>query len=579
MRRVILKVVVSAIPFLFSCSGGKPVTVNEDGDDVIQTWRMTELRFESSTDYTSGGSDKVMMDVTFTHVQSGETHVRPAFWDGSKVFLVRFAPTKDGQWTWKSACPEDKSLDGEKGKFSCERYSGDLPVYQHGFVKAVDGKKYMTFADGTPFFYLGDTHWGMYREEIDAPGPNAGNTGADSHFKYIVNRRVEQGFTVYQSEPIDAAFHVQDGRVDAEDIFGFRRADQYYKHIADRGLVHANAEFFFAGELSAELAKNDKALENLSRYWVARFGAFPVIWTLAQEIDNDFYNERGDQRIYTFADNPWVKVAEYIHKYDNYGHPLSGHQENTWYTTVTGRGTTAGGRDGDGASVFASEETARRTGHNWWAVQWSPSLTEPVNPDLVRDYWQSSRMAVNYEGRYCGLWTKDFGARVQGWVSFLSGFFGYGYGAIDMWLYKSTYNIDVASDDGIERISIADKAKPWSEAIEFPSANQMTFLRKYFEKFDWWNLVPVLPGDKGFEPKAKAYAYAKTSDTHVLYFFSKDKETGKVVDLQPGKSFKLTWFNPRSGEMADSLTMAAGPDGKLSLPEKPDKEDWVLMIQ
>ena len=546
--------------------------INRQDGEIIQTWRMTELRFESSSDYTTGGSETVAMDVTFTHPRSGETLVRPAFWDGGNAFLVRFAPTREGKWEWESSCPQDESLGGLKGRLTCVKYDGDLAVYKHGFVRVEPGKKYMTYADGTPFFYLGDTHWGMYTEEFDAPGPHAGATGAESHFKYIIDRRVEQGFTVYQSEPLGAPFKLNDGTVDSEDIPGFRKADEYYKYIAGKGLVHANGEFFFVSSMRRELWHDDAALRNLSRYWVARFGAFPVLWTLAQEMDNTFYG------IFDAADNPWVKVAEYIHEYDAYSHPLSGHQENAWHTSVTGSGTGDEKRDAGGASVFASEEVAARTGHNWWAAQWSPSLTGPVSPDIVLDYWETSRPAINYEGRYCGLWTKDFGSRAQGWISFLSGFFGYGYGAIDIWLYKSNYDVDNQSTDGIDVITPEDKKTHWSESVEYPSANQMVHLRSFLESFDWWNLVPILPGDNAFEPRSTAYVYARTPNTHVLYFFAKSLDTGEITDIQPGKVLKATWYNPRSGESLASAQVTAGQDGRLALPEKPDNEDWVLMI-
>ena len=36
----------------------------------------------------------------------------------------------------------------------------------------------------------------MLKEEIDSAGTNAGNVNTDSHFKYIVDKRIEQGFTV-----------------------------------------------------------------------------------------------------------------------------------------------------------------------------------------------------------------------------------------------------------------------------------------------------------------------------------------------------------------------------------------------
>lgn len=58
----------------------------------VETWRMTELCFESATDYNIGGGDCVRMDVRFVH--GLDTLVRPAFWDGAHVFRVRFAPTK-----------------------------------------------------------------------------------------------------------------------------------------------------------------------------------------------------------------------------------------------------------------------------------------------------------------------------------------------------------------------------------------------------------------------------------------------------------------------------------------------------
>lgn len=564
------------VPYTFLALIAVSIIISSCSADVEQ-WRVIEIPFESQTDYDPTGADQVLMDVTFTHWEKSLTV--PAFWDGGKSFKVRFAPTVTGVWSWTTTCPQDASLDGVKGSLRCGAYKGDLDIYKHGFIQAEAGRKYMTYADGTPFFYLGDTHWGMYREEIDEPGPNAGQTGAASHFCYIVDRRAEQGFTVYQSEPIDAAFDLTDGKVDASDIAGLQLADRYYRHIADAGLVHANAEFFYASKMRPSFT--DAQLETLSRYWVARFGAYPVLWTLAQEIDNDFYYERGDQRLYDFSCNPWVKVAEYIHRHDAYGHPLSAHQENVGHTTITGRGTKPDKSliSGDGVSVFADEEVAQRTGHNWWATQWSPRLNTTQGRDIPADYYESQYPAVNYEGRYCYLWTKDFGARAQGWISFLSGFCGYGYGAIDMWLYKSTYNIDVPSSDGIDTISVKDKQIPWSTALEFESANQMRHLRSFMESFDWWNLLPVLNGDESFVPaEDAAWACARTIDRTVLYFYGNTTATGKLTCLKPYGKVSLGWFDPRSGEASTLSVATVDINGCLELPEKPSSDDWVLDI-
>lgn len=548
---------------------------------AIETWRVHELAFEAGKDYAAGGGDAVRLDVAFSNRTTGAVLTRPAFWDGGKTFRVRFAPTAAGVWDWRTTCPDDAALAGKSGSFDCVPYAGPLAIYRHGFVKTVPGKKHFVHADGTPFLYLGDTHWGMYREEIDVPGPNAGQTGAKSHFAYVVKRRAEQGFTVYQSEPIDAKFDLKDGRVDTVDIAGFRLADRYYQTIADAGLVHANAEFFFAASMPKALADDASALARISRYWVARFGAYPVMWTLAQECDNDFYFERHSAcNFYDATNNPWVKVAECLHACDAYAHPLSGHQENTGATTITGKGTRADKSQisCDGRSAFADDAVAKRAGHTWWAAQWSPDLVNEMDFVVPREYWASPRPAVNYEGRYCGLWTKDFGARAQGWIAFLTGFCGYGYGAIDMWLYKSSYDVHHDSHDGVEPITKADKLRPWCESIEYPSAKQMGYLRTFLEGFDWWNLKPVLADAAIYtDHPGVPHACAKTADRWVFYFYGKDGRTGLLKGVG-GAFASARWFNPRTGETLPEKILMPNARGVVSLPLKPDAQDWVLTV-
>ena len=524
--------------------------------EEAETWRVSELCFTASRSYEAGGGDRVCMDVAFTHKGSGRVLTVPAFWDGENRFVVRFAPTEPGRWNWKSRCPEDAALDGLQGTLRCREYSGPLDLYRHGFVEAREGTKYLMHADGTPFFYLGDTHWSMYTEAL-----------SDQHFKKIVRRRVEQGFTVLQSEPIDAPFHLQDGRVDAEDIEGFRQADAYYQFIADAGLVHANAEFFFTSQLSRELASDEAALKALCRYWVARFGAYPVLWTLAQEVDNPY------------DENPWVRIAEYLHAADPYAHPLSAHQENAVITSVTGAGTEPGLSRRKGESAFLPAEVAARTGHSWWAAQWFPPLHETPGAEAVRDYWLSSRPAVNYEGRYCGLWTLDFGSRAQGWISFLSGFCGYGYGANDIWYYHNGFEANITSFDGVEEITPERKAIPWQEALEYPSALQMRYLKDYMTSFDWWNLAPVIPGDLVFRDASGAAVYARTPERHLLYFYGKRLETGCISTLSRDVAAETRWYNPRSGEYRPAEAPVPKADGYWSLPPKPDEEDWLLEIK
>lgn len=536
---------------------------------AAETWRVSELAFESRG---ATGAD-VELDVVFT--QAGRTLRRPAFWDGGNLYRVRFALPTAGTWAWRTEAPGEKSLDGRNGEVEVVPYAGKLEIYRRGFVRPAVGAKHFEYADGTPFLYLGDTHWGFGREAED----DATNAAAH-HVETIVKRRVEQGFTVWQSEPLGCSFDLTDGTVDEKDIPGFRIFDRAWQTVADAGLVHANAQFFFPSQMKPPLCADEKALRRLARYWVARYGAYPVMWTLGQEADNDFYHgSEWVQKHWPAAKNPYVKVAEFIRRFDTYRHPLTAHQENTWETTVTGVGTKFGTNGGQ--SVFADTNVAARCGHNWWGAQWSPKLNGPQRTEMLRDYWDDPRVAVNYEGRYCGLWTLDFGARAQAWISYLCGFYGYGYGAADLWLYKSTYDMAKPSSNELEFISLEMKHTPWRKALEFDSAKQMRFFRDYLDGLEWWKLVPDLGTSRLFASAAAthgaAVAAADGQRLAVAYVFDRTSTaTGSFTNLAGRARYRLERYNPRTGERTALGEGVTDAQGVLALPARPDREDWVF---
>ncbi|MBP5621848.1 MAG: DUF4038 domain-containing protein [Thermoguttaceae bacterium] len=551
----------------------------EPGRFETETWIAVDLPFASNKSYGEGEQVYARFDATFTNPATGTSLAIPGFWNGGGTFVARFAPTEAGEWDYTTVAPDDPDLDGKKGKVIAKPYSGDLEIDKRGFV-ATNGSKNFVYADGTPFFYLGDTHWSLYREELDSPGPYAGNTGAQSHFKYIADKRVEQGFTVYQSEPIGTKANLADGKLDASDAAAFKMNDRYYQYLAEKGLVHANAEFFFSGQMTKALADDERYLEAISRYWVARYSAYPVMWTLTQEADNDFYRERGDQKFYDYNDNPWVKVAEYIHKCDAYRHPLSCHQENTLFTSVTGAGSSAENRDNGGKSAFYGDDVSARTGHDWWAAQWGPNVAGQESGQTARDYWESDKVAINYEGRYCNLWTKDAGARMQSWIAMLSGFAGVGYGAADIWLYDGNYDLDTTSYDGLEAITPEDKAVRWSEAVEFESARQQGIMRRFFESFDWQNLKPDFDDGNIFKSDQAYYVAASVgNETYAIYLYMRSKNSGVVLGMDADASYDAAWFDPRTGETIEIGEIRADAPGTWNAPEKPGADDYALILR
>jgi hypothetical protein len=83
------------------------------------------------------------------------------FWDGGPIFKVRVVATHAGEWTWRvgSNQPGDTGLAGS-GKFRAVPWSdAELATNpnRRGFVRASADGHALRYADGTPFFLLGDT--------------------------------------------------------------------------------------------------------------------------------------------------------------------------------------------------------------------------------------------------------------------------------------------------------------------------------------------------------------------------------------------------------------------------------------
>ena len=159
--------------------------------------QISELSFLSDRDYANPFVD---VNVTVTFVCGDATVARNAFWDGERAWKVRFAPPGPGLWRWVSACTDERNagLHDVAGEIECVPYGGDNPNYAHGAIIVGPDRRYFTREDGTPFFWLGDTHWQMpdWERLHENNAPDAHGRG---QFEQLVEDRVAKGFTVYQT--------------------------------------------------------------------------------------------------------------------------------------------------------------------------------------------------------------------------------------------------------------------------------------------------------------------------------------------------------------------------------------------
>ncbi len=534
-------------------------------DYSVQQWKTVEISLTSSKTYADPFNN---VDVTATFTgPGGVTIVRPAYWSGGTNWRIRFAPTVTGAWTMTTVSTDttDAGLHNISKSIDVTAYTGNQEIYQRGFLKVSSNGKYFTYADGTPFFYLGDTHWIMPHERFTTS--NA--PGVDSQFKYVVDKRVAQGFTVYQSEPIwaphgggthsgadeEAIANLSDGFTSA-DLAGFDNLDRKFQYVADQGLVHANAQVAWALEPKySPTVYTDAYMEKIAKYWIARYGSYPVIWTIAQEIDANMYGNYNSTTM-----SKWYSVGQSLANNDAYGQPIMPHMEDASYTTAN------------------NSSWATMSYHDGFGVQWQGEMTDM---NIAKSFWNysSSRPAVLYETGYEGFWLNSTEALANGYKAFQYGMYGYGYGVAGVW--NDVYSRPGESNDAGTGYQLADHYGWWYDGANVQTGDQLTYLKNFYKSIEWWKLVPRFDNTSwgAFNDGARSLLSSDGSSTYVVFFFNSGTATGTLKQMDNSYFYRARWYNPRTGVYSTISNHVAPSSGQWTMPNKPDGNNWVLLVE
>lgn len=513
----------------------------------VEQWNRLELTLESSTAYAHPDRD---VEITALFLgESGATLTLAGFWDGGTRFAVRFAPPEAGRWTYviTASDPSNAGLHAV-GDIRVRPYSGDLDIYRRGFVRVSDDGRGFAYADGRPFFWLGNTHWQAFNYER-LHESNDPYHECSSQFACTVDRDLERGFTVYQTYP-DAAVNDGGGNVSFVDWWqdrytrlnpaAFReRFDVMMDHLTDRGLVVALGMGVHtqSGRIGAE------AMSHFAKYVTARYAAYPVVWITGQEVDIE--DEVGNL-------STWRAVAETIADHDGYRHPLGAHMSTHGEPTV-----------------FADEPW-----HDWFPTQ--GGHTSIRTQAHYRFYWDErpSKPYLETEANYEGIWevtTDD--TRRSAWKALQTGSHGYTYGAAGVWGIKWDHN--APGWDGFQN------GTPWFDGVRLPGGDQMGLLKDFYLGLgDRWPLTPRF-GDEvfgSFDNAEESVLATASVDTYVVYFYASDTATGMLANMRNTR-YTARWFDPRSGEWRLISDEARPSEGRWVIPNKPDEADWVLLVE
>jgi len=438
--------------------------------------RLVEWTIESEKDYADPFND-VDVDVVFS--KSGQSWRVPTFWRGGSHWTVRFAPPEPGQYAYRleSTDQANPDLNGHDGHVTITAYSGNNPLLKHGMLRVSRNRRYFEQADGTPFYWLGDTSWTGLSDRLPWDG-----------FQTLVADRQAKGFTVMQicgglipddePEVTDPGFANEGGAVwDPE----FKRINPLYFDYADRRiqrLVDAGiAPAIVGGWWEALKQMGSAKLEKHWRYLIARYGAYPVFWILGGEIVDppQTVADRLSPPFFRHIIAPgWTEIARYVRATDPYHHPLTAHEFPPPFDIPL-------------QDPLLTDFDLIQPGHWGWPsigsevvqVNRRYARTDVIKPVVVGE--------IGYE-MIGGTNLEDF-QRVSFWLAMLNGAAGHTYGA------APTYEIN-NPEKPMQPVPYTFLT--WEEGMHLPGSYQTGLASKLLRQYPWWQFAPhpewVTPG-------------------------------------------------------------------------------------
>jgi hypothetical protein len=581
---------------------------------INHVWEKVEITLHASNSYANPYTDaQVWIDLT----GPGFSNRCYGFWDGSNTFRVRVLANAPGQWTCRSGSqPADPGLAGQTRSFEAIAWSAsekDANPNRRGNIRATTNGHAFEYADGTPFFLLGDTWWAAptfrfpWRDD-DTPRP----IGPTAGFKDYVHLRRQQGFNVlamiaafpnWANDGRTAGLSTEDNTVlrtawqeagtkfakEMTNEFGQRaflfpgkvpgfetifpdveRINPAYFQALDKKIDYLNAQGFIP---FIEVARRDVGQAWKKYYpWPQSYVRYvEYIWSRYQANIMLFSPIHFDTPSQSIPAEDWNNVAKLV--LQQFGRPPFG-------TLVGDNSNPSSLRNWghiDKAPWLTFHQIGNRRTHDCYAFLTEIFETKPplpgINGEPYYDGMEGATPGSDQAALYC---------RSAMYGSVLSGGLGghiYGAGPWPGGLWSG-------------EVEAASKYPIW-DAMKWPSADQMQHLKKFImsEGNRYQFLEPVTnaitPNRSGKPNGLTGWAYAsRTADRSLfMLYFEQDCPKATVDGARPDGEYFTEWFNPRIGEWlpSKSLPLQADKNGKLILRTFPEGHetsdtDWALKL-
>ena len=508
---------------------------------VAEQWTVFEYSFTSERKYENPFLD-VQVDVFFKH---GEKQWSvPAFWAGEDKWTVRFAPPTQGDYTFQARCsdPKNGAMNGTAQSLRVTPYTGDNPLYQHGFLRIANDNRHFEHTDGTPFLWLGDTWW-----------KNLCKRMTWEHFQELTADRKKKGFNAvqivcgpYPDENMMEARWENEGGMPYQKIdFSvvnpayFEYADRRLMHLVDSGIVPVIFGGWGRPQGGGRSTLEQVGLDGFKRHWrhlIARYGALPVIWAVGGEARDEY--------------GPWSELANFVKEADPYQHPL------TFHAPAHPRQAIKDNTSFDFDMIGIGHDGYKTAAQSLDLMK-SCLAHKPLKPALCGEACYEGHMQTNFQDLQRHLF----------WSFMLNGAAGHTYGAAGIW------HASVEGDPGIDPVY---DWTTWKEGMGYPGSTQLGIGKKLLEQYQWsrFEAHPEWTEEDCFAagisrkirfiylPKRGIYNWSGTT----------------VKGLEPDVTYSAFYFDPATGRRFEQ-GIANASLGEYKSPRLPSPQDWVLVLE
>lgn len=536
-------------------------------------------------------------------------------WDGGDTFRVRVLATVPGEWSWRSGSePSDVGLSGQRGAFQAIGWSEAEKAVnpnRRGMIRATANGHAFEYADGTPFFLIGDTWWATPTFRFpwrDDDTPRA--IGPDAGFKDYLRFRRQQGFNCiamiaalpnWASDGHPARLNLADGTVlrAAWAQAGTKSAKDMHNEAGERAFHFPGRVPGFEQVIPDFDRLNPAYFQALDRKidYLNALGFVPFIEVARRDIGQAW------KRFYHWPES-YVRYAQYVfNRYQAHIAMFSPIHFDTPAQSIPATDWNAAAmrmRSQFGPPPFGTpmgNNANPSSLRNWGHLDRAPWLTfHQIGNRRTHDCYQylteifhthPPLPAINGEPYYDGMEDAEPGSeraarycRSAMYGSVLSGGLGghiYGAGGWQGGLWSG-------------EVEAASKYPIW-DVIKWDSADQMRHLKAFVlsESRRYQELQPaddLLSPNRSGEAKGLsgwAFAAGNAARDFFLLYFEQDCPVSALSGAQANHRYNAQWFDPRTGQWLEATMLVADSEGQLKLPPFPQGgaksgTDWALKL-